>query len=107
MPQIHLHAEPGDYAPLVLLPGDPNRARTIAERFDGGIENARLVNENRGLLGWTGTYRGRPVSVQTIGMGTPSFAIVGRGAAAAGCAAAGPGGDLRRDRAGHRASATW
>jgi purine-nucleoside phosphorylase len=76
MPQIHLHAEPGDYAPLVLLPGDPNRARKIAERFDGGIENVRLVNENRGLLGWTGTYRGRPVSVQTSGMGTPSFAIV-------------------------------
>jgi purine-nucleoside phosphorylase len=76
MPQIHLHAEPGDYAPLVLLPGDPNRARTIAERFDGGLENARLVNENRGLLGWTGTYGGHPVSVQTSGMGTPSFAIV-------------------------------
>ena len=37
MPQIHLHAEPGDYAPLVLLPGDPNRARKIAERFDGGL----------------------------------------------------------------------
>ncbi len=76
MPQIHLHAEPGDYAPLILLPGDPNRARRIAERFDGGIENARLVNENRGLLGWTGTHQGRPVSVQTSGMGTPSFSIV-------------------------------
>src|SRR5947199_6987994 len=76
MPQIHLHAEAGDYAPLVLLPGDPVRARRIAERFDGGIENARMVNENRGLHGWTGTYRGRPVSVQTSGMGTPSFSIV-------------------------------
>ena len=76
MPQIHLHAEPGDYAPLVLLPGDPIRARRIAERFDGGIENARMVNENRGLHGWTGSYRGRPVSVQTTGMGTPSFSIV-------------------------------
>jgi purine-nucleoside phosphorylase len=76
MPQIHLHAEPGDYAPLVLLPGDPNRARSIAARFDGGLEQARPVNENRGLLGWTGTYRGRPVSVQSSGMGTPSFAIV-------------------------------
>lgn len=76
MPQIHLHAEPGDYAPLVLLPGDPVRARRIAERFDGGIENTRMVNENRGLHGWTGTYRGRPVSVQTSGMGTPSFSIV-------------------------------
>ena len=58
MPQIHLHAEPGDYAPLVLLPGDPIRARRIAERFDGGIENARMVNENRGLNGWTGRSGG-------------------------------------------------
>jgi len=76
MPQLHLHAEPGDYAPLVLLPGDPNRARRVAERFDGGLEAARLVNEHRGLLGWTGTFGGHPVSVQTSGMGTPSFAIV-------------------------------
>lgn len=76
MPQLHLHAEPGDYAPLILLPGDPNRARRIAERFDGGLEAARLVNEHRGLLGWTGTFNGHPVSVQTSGMGTPSFAIV-------------------------------
>lgn len=76
MPQIHLHAEAGDYAPLVLMPGDPIRARRIAERFDGGIDNTRVVNENRGLHAWTGTYRGRPVSVQTSGMGTPSFSIV-------------------------------
>lgn len=76
MPQIHLHAEPGDYAPLVLLPGDPNRARRIAERFDGGLAEARQVNDNRGLLGLTGTVDGRPVSVQTTGMGTPSLAIV-------------------------------
>ena len=51
MPQIHLRAEPGDYAPLVLLPGDPNRATRIAERFDGGIDASRRVNEHRGLLG--------------------------------------------------------
>jgi DeoD family purine-nucleoside phosphorylase len=76
MPQIHLHAEPGDYAPLVLLPGDPNRARRIAERFDGGLEAARQVNTHRGLLGWTGTVEGRPVSVQATGMGTPSLSIV-------------------------------
>jgi DeoD family purine-nucleoside phosphorylase len=76
MPQIHLHAEPGDYAPLVLLPGDPERARKIAARFDGGPDGARQVNANRGLLGWTGTYQGHPVSVQTSGMGTPSFSIV-------------------------------
>jgi DeoD family purine-nucleoside phosphorylase len=76
MPQIHLHAEPGDYAPLVLLPGDPNRATTIAARFDGGLEAAKLVNHNRLLLGYTGTFAGRPVSVQTSGMGAPSIAIV-------------------------------
>jgi purine-nucleoside phosphorylase len=74
MPQIHLHAEEGDYAPLVLLPGDPQRARRISERFDPG--STRQVNANRGLLGFTGTVRGRPVSVQTTGMGTPSLAIV-------------------------------
>jgi purine-nucleoside phosphorylase len=74
MPQIHLRAEAGDYAPLVLLPGDPNRARRISERFDDG--SARQVNEHRGLLGYTGTYRGNPVSVQTSGMGTPSLSIV-------------------------------
>jgi purine-nucleoside phosphorylase len=74
MPQIHLRAEEGDYAPLVLLPGDPNRARRISERFDEG--SARQVNEHRGLLGFTGTYHGRAVSVQTSGMGTPSLSIV-------------------------------
>jgi purine-nucleoside phosphorylase len=76
MPQIHIRAEPGDFASLVLLPGDPNRARKIAERFDGGLEGARQVNAHRALYGWTGTYQGHPVSVQTSGMGTPSFAIV-------------------------------
>ena len=76
MPQIHLHAEAGDYAPLVLLPGDPARATRIAARFDGGLAGARLVNEHRGLLGYTGTVAGRPVSVQTTGMGAPSIAIV-------------------------------
>jgi purine-nucleoside phosphorylase len=78
MPQLHLHAEEGDYAPTVLLPGDPNRARTIAGRFDGGLdgETTRQVNAHRGLLGFTGTYRGVPISVQTTGMGTPSLSIV-------------------------------
>lgn len=76
MPQIHLRAEPGDHAPLVLLPGDPNRATRIASLFDGGLTAARLVNEHRGLLGYTGTWDGVPVSVQTTGMGTPSFSIV-------------------------------
>jgi purine-nucleoside phosphorylase len=76
MPQIHLRAEAGDYAPLVLLPGDPGRATMIAGMFDGGLDNARKVNEHRSLLGYTGTYNGVPVSVQTSGMGTPSFSIV-------------------------------
>lgn len=76
MPQIHLRAEPGDYAPLVLLPGDPNRAKLVAGMFDGGLDAARLVNDHRLLLGYTGTYRGVPVSVQTSGIGTPSLSIV-------------------------------
>jgi purine-nucleoside phosphorylase len=76
MPQIHLRAEPGDYAPTVLLPGDPNRATAIAHRFDGGLEACRQVNAHRALHGYTGTYRGVPISVQTTGMGAPSAAIV-------------------------------
>ncbi len=74
MPQIHLRAEEGDYAPLVLLPGDPNRARRISERFDSG--SVRQVNDHRGLFGFTGTFNATPVSVQTSGMGTPSLSIV-------------------------------
>jgi purine-nucleoside phosphorylase len=71
---IHLRAEPGDYAPNVLCPGDPRRARYIAETyFDEGF---RLVNEERGMLGFTGTFEGKPISVQTTGMGTPSSGIV-------------------------------
>ena len=76
MPQIHLRAEPSDYAPVVLLPGDPNRATTIAAKLDGGAGAARQVNSHRGLLGYTGTYKGVPVSVQTTGMGAPSISIV-------------------------------
>ena len=51
MPQIHLRAEVGDYAPLVLMPGDPGRATMIAGMFDGGLEGSRLVNQHRSLLG--------------------------------------------------------
>ncbi len=76
MTQIHLRAEVGDYAPLVLLPGDPNRATRVAEMLDGGLEQSRLVNDHRGMLGYTGTYKGKPVSVQTSGMGTPSISII-------------------------------
>ena len=71
---IHLRAEPGDYAPNVLCPGDPRRAKYIAETFfDPGY---RLVNEERGMLGFTGTFEGAPISVQTTGMGCPSCGIV-------------------------------
>lgn len=71
---IHLRAEPGDYADVVLCPGDPRRASYIAKWFlDPG---ARAVNEERGLLGFTGTYQGQPISVQTTGMGCPSAGIV-------------------------------
>ncbi|HZJ10963.1 MAG TPA: purine-nucleoside phosphorylase [Trueperaceae bacterium] len=73
MTQLHVRAEPGAIAPVVLLPGDPDRATLIAETlFDG----AKLYNTNRHLLGYTGSYRGVPVSVQTTGMGCPSLAIV-------------------------------
>jgi purine-nucleoside phosphorylase len=71
---IHLRAEPGDYAPNVLCPGDPKRATYIAETFfDDGW---RCVNTERGLLGYTGTFEGAPISVQTTGMGCPSSGIV-------------------------------
>ena len=73
---IHLQAEPGDYAPVVLLPGDPNRATRMAARFDGGIEGSKLVSQHRGLLGYTGTVDGVRVSVQTTMMGTPTTSIV-------------------------------
>jgi DeoD family purine-nucleoside phosphorylase len=73
MTPVHVRAEPGDLAESVLLPGDPRRATYIAENF---FEDARLVTEERGLLGYTGTYGGEPVSVQTTGMGCPSTAIV-------------------------------
>ncbi len=73
MSPVHVRAEPGDFAESVLLPGDPRRARYIAENF---FEDARLVNEERGMLGYTGTYKGDPVSVQTTGMGCPSASIV-------------------------------
>lgn len=76
MPLIHLRARPEDYAPVVLLPGDPNRATRIAEKFDGGPAAVRQVNSNRGLLGYTGTYKGVPISVQTSGMGAPTMSIV-------------------------------
>jgi DeoD family purine-nucleoside phosphorylase len=70
---IHLRAEKGDYAPAVLLPGDPLRAQRIAGEF---LDGARQVNGERGMLGFTGSFEGKPVSVQSTGMGCPSAAIV-------------------------------
>jgi DeoD family purine-nucleoside phosphorylase len=70
---IHLRAEPGDYAEACLLPGDPLRARYITETYLAG---AREVNTERGLLGYTGEFEGKPVSVQATGMGCPTAAIV-------------------------------
>ncbi|GAA4371179.1 purine-nucleoside phosphorylase [Nocardioides caricicola] len=68
----HIGARPGDIAPLVLLPGDPLRAKWIAETF---LEDATLYNEVRGMYGYTGTWNGHRVSVQGSGMGQPSLAI--------------------------------
>ncbi|MGV8966997.1 MAG: purine-nucleoside phosphorylase [Cellulomonas sp.] len=68
----HISAALGDFAPDVLMPGDPRRARHIAETV---LDDARLVTEVRGILGYTGTHEGRPVSVLASGMGMPSIAI--------------------------------
>lgn len=68
----HISAAPGDFAPDVLMPGDPRRAKRIAETV---LEDARLVTEVRGILGYTGTFDGRPVSVMASGMGIPSISI--------------------------------
>ena len=68
----HNEAARGDFAPTVLMPGDPLRARFIAETF---LENARLVNNVRGIQGWTGTWQGVPVSVMASGMGIPSMGL--------------------------------
>jgi purine-nucleoside phosphorylase len=69
---IHVRATPGEVAPAVVLVGDPGRASRVAELLDA----PRCYNEFRGLLGYSGAYRGTPVSVQTTGMGCPSAAIV-------------------------------
>lgn len=68
----HNGAQMGDFAKTVLMPGDPLRSKFIAEEF---LENPRLVNEVRNILGYTGTYKGIPVSVMASGMGMPSIGI--------------------------------
>ena len=72
IPTPHMEAKPGDIAETVLLPGDPLRAKFIAENF---LENPVQFNGVRNILGYTGTYHGKPVSVMGTGMGCPSIGI--------------------------------
>jgi len=69
---IHIGAKPGDIAETVLMPGDPYRARWAAETF---LDNPVLVNEVRGMLGFTGSWRGQRVTIHGSGMGMPSLSI--------------------------------
>ena len=71
-PTPHINATPADFAKTVLMPGDPLRAKFIAENF---LTDARLVNNVRGIHGYTGAYKGTPVSVMASGMGMPSIGI--------------------------------
>ena len=71
-PTPHINAAPGDFAKTVLMPGDPLRSQFIAETY---LENRKLVNNVRGVQGYTGTYKGVPVSVMASGMGMPSIGI--------------------------------
>lgn len=71
-PTPHINAKPSDFAKTVLMPGDPLRAKFIAENF---LEDAKLVNNVRGIHGYTGLYKGVPVSVMASGMGMPSIGI--------------------------------
>ena len=71
-PTPHISCAPGDFAKTVLMPGDPLRAKFIAENL---LENAVQVNNVRGVQGYTGTWKGVPVSVQASGMGMPSIGI--------------------------------
>ena len=72
MSTAHNTANKGDFAKTVIMPGDPLRAKYIAETF---LDDARLVNNVRGIQGYTGTYHGKPVSVMASGMGMPSMGI--------------------------------
>ena len=72
MPTPHINSKPGDIAKVVLMPGDPLRAKRIAENY---LENYRLVNEVRNIFAYTGTYKGKEVTVFASGMGNPSMGI--------------------------------
>jgi len=69
---VHINAKKGDIADTILLPGDPLRAKYIAETF---LEDVVLYNEVRNMFGYTGTYKGKRISVQGTGMGVPSISI--------------------------------
>ncbi|MFC4322807.1 purine-nucleoside phosphorylase [Litchfieldia salsa] len=69
---VHIEAKPNEIAETILLPGDPLRAKYIAETF---LENTTCYNNVRGMLGFTGTYKGERISVQGTGMGVPSISI--------------------------------
>lgn len=72
IPTPHIQAKRGDFAETVLMPGDPKRAKMIAENF---LNDARLINDVRGVQGYTGYYDGKRVSVMASGMGIPSIGI--------------------------------
>ena len=72
IPTPHINAKMGDFAKTVLMPGDPLRSKFIAENF---LENPVLVNNVRGIQGYTGTYKGKRVSVMASGMGMPTIGI--------------------------------
>ena len=71
-PTPHINASPEDFAKTVLMPGDPLRSQFIAKKL---LENAKLINNVRGIQGYTGTYKGKRVSVMASGMGMPSIGI--------------------------------
>ncbi len=71
-PTAHIECKKGDFAKTIIMPGDPKRARYIAKHF---LNNAKLVNNVRGMQGYTGTYNGKEVSVMASGMGNPSMGI--------------------------------
>ena len=70
---IHNEAKIGEIAKNVIMPGDPMRAKLIAETY---LENAKVVNNVRGMLAYTGTYKGKPITVMASGMGMPSMGIL-------------------------------
>ena len=71
-PTPHIGCNPGDFAPTVLMPGDPLRAKLVADNY---LTNAKLVNNVRGVQGYTGEYKGKKVSVMASGMGMPAIGI--------------------------------